>query len=270
VYFKDLLFGTEAQSTLERPISVDEAYDDFLIVMLIVNGRPQDAIHLSKSYERSKRLYKMMEKYRFEMHMPWISSLCAGRVAEKPLDALFLACTRPVIDITLARLAISNGFAKARASEMYDPLLFSKLPQSALAQSSVTALLALLNPTNTTVQVGLEIGFKGLMAFHKTFANTKDYCFAINVGPTSYKYDSWGNVKPPKTDWKVDWNAFADAFVTNAKAVEMQIRSNVRIHHPVQDSATASIVSHADFLSTSQLLPRPQESSEKVPIAKVG
>lgn len=83
--------------------------EDFLIVMLIVNGRPHEAIHLPKNFEHSKRLYKIMEKYRFDIHQPWFSDMCGIWVAEKPLDALFLACNRPAIDVTLARLVISTG-----------------------------------------------------------------------------------------------------------------------------------------------------------------
>jgi hypothetical protein len=124
VYFKDLLSTSEELATLDKPICIDDQMEDFLVAMSIIHGRSQEAGNLPRSYEQSKRLYKMMEKYRFDMHRPWFSAICADWVAEKPLDALFLACNRPEIDTTLAQAAILKGLANVKASKLYDPLLF--------------------------------------------------------------------------------------------------------------------------------------------------
>ncbi|KAJ9101842.1 hypothetical protein QFC21_003182 [Naganishia friedmannii] len=191
--FRDMLSSSTPSSSNDHPISLDEDCDDFNIMLLIITGRPYDAIHETQSWKQAARLYRMMDKYQLDGHQPWFSEMCGLWVNVNPLEALFLAYNRPCIDTILARYAIADGIANmsAEALDIVGERYFLNiwLP----GKSNIS-----LAPSNMTVKFGLRLGFKRLLAYCLTFANLQK-----NAAP--------------------DWNALAVRFVANARLIEREI-----------------------------------------------
>jgi hypothetical protein len=117
--FRDMLCGSTASSSVNDPLPINEKSSYFRIMMMIVTGRPEDAINEPRCWSHAEKLYRMMDKYQLDGHQPWFSQMCGRWVKEDPLAALFLACNRPCIDTTLARYAIEDGMSVKTCSELY-------------------------------------------------------------------------------------------------------------------------------------------------------
>jgi hypothetical protein len=153
----------------------------------------------------------MMEKYQLDGHQPWFSDMCVAWLHENPLAALFLACNRPTIDTTLARHAIADGLAKIDAANLHraNPTFFREGCRS----SGSDYRRWLFDPANTTVRFGMNLGYKGLLAYNYTFAG---------LAPTpSTSSSSMYSSRPADADWQ----ALAAKFVETAKQVELEMNA---------------------------------------------
>lgn len=188
-------------SSVESPLLITEKSRDFETILLIITGRPRDAIHRPDSWKQAVKLYRMMEKYQLDGHQPWFSEICALWLHEDPIDALFLACNRPSIDVVLARRVIADGFANATTDQLRDPeYCRQRGPSSSESEAKHSkARRRLLDPSNMTVRFGLDIGYKGLLAYNFTFAGL-------------------GTRENPEA-----WTALAVRFVETARKIEMEI-----------------------------------------------
>lgn len=205
-----MLSESTPSSSLEKPLPISESSVDFDILLLIITGRPQETVNLHKGWTQATRLYRMMEKYQLDSHQPWFSDMCVAWLHENPLAALFLACDRPTIDTTLARHAIAHGLAKINASNCHraNPLLFR---EGARSSGEDDYRRWLFDPANTTLRFGLQLGYKGLLAYNYTFAN-----LAPKPTPSNSMYHT---SEPEETDWQ----DLAAKFVENAKQVELLV-----------------------------------------------
>ncbi|KAJ9113915.1 hypothetical protein QFC19_000109 [Naganishia cerealis] len=172
-------------------------------MLLIITGRQYDAVNEPKSWRDAAKLYQMMDKYQLDGHQPWFSELCGRWVKEAPLEALFIACNRPSIDTTLARYAIEDGMSQKSPAELFDTRYFRYYWE-------ITARW-MMAPPNTTLQFGLDLGFKGLLTYNLTFADIRDY--APGKGTSAEVQDR----SPPR------WRELAINFVDNARRVEQQM-----------------------------------------------
>lgn len=108
----------------------------------------------------------MMQKYQLDRHQPWFTKMCCAWVAEDPLKALILACTHATFDEELALAAITNGLATKTSEDLFHASYFlrNKVEQSPSFRNAF-----LLLPSNTTIRLHFELGFKGSLAYNRTF-----------------------------------------------------------------------------------------------------
>ncbi|KAJ9101021.1 hypothetical protein QFC20_005305 [Naganishia adeliensis] len=209
-----MLSESTPSSSAENPLPISEMSADFDILLLIITGRPQETINRHKNWAQATRLYRMMEKYQLDGHQPWFSDMCVAWLHEYPLAALFLACNRPTIDTTLARHAIADGLAKIDAANLHraNPAFFREECRS----SGSDYRRWLFDPANTTVRFGLNLGYKGLLAYNYTFAGLAPTPSASHA---SSMYACSSTSRPAETDWQ----ALAAKFVETVKQVELEM-----------------------------------------------
>jgi hypothetical protein len=125
--------------------------------------------------------------------------MCAQHAAEKPWEALFLACNVTPMDTDIIRTAISEGFRKADIDEICDPLYFKKMK----INSDNHRCWSTIKTSNVSTLLGLKLGLLGLLAYGHTFTN-------IDSKSASSSSTPCGN----------SWDKYAREFVANARAVE--------------------------------------------------
>lgn len=211
-----MLSGSTASSSANDPLPIDEKSSYFRIMLMIVTGRPEDAINEPRCWSHAQKLYQMMDKYQLDGHQPWFSHMCGRWVKEDPLAALFLACNRPCIDTTPARYAIEDGMSAKPCAELYDKRYFRS------DWENITARW-ILAPPNMTLEFGLRLGFKGLLAYNLTFADIRDY------NPERSVAAKMEDKSAPK------WRELALRFVENARQIDQ------RIHSPGIDAQVSNI-----------------------------
>lgn len=205
VVFRDMLSISDPSSSAQKPLPITEKSAEFESMLLIITGRPHDAIHRIDNWKQATQLYRMMEKYQLDGHQPWFSEICALWLHEDPIDALLLACNRPIIDTVLARRAIADGFGNTTAGRLWELEYFRERERAPDAEHA-SVRRQLLDPSNMTVRFGLDIGYKGLLAYNFTFAGL-------------------GSKQAPEA-----WTALAARFVETAKKIEMEMRAR-RVSH---------------------------------------
>lgn len=193
-----MLSSSTPSSSDEDPLPISEPSNDFEIMLLIITGRPNDAVNQPLTWHRAAGLYRMMDKYQLDGHQPWFSDMCGRYVNEEPIEGLFLACNRPCIDTTLARYAITDGIPKKTAAQLYNKRYFLSGCWSDSTSGSSSTPYPVLAPTNMKAKFGLRLGFKGLLAYNLTFAKLK-------------------------TTPIPDWHNLAIKFVANARLIEQEI-----------------------------------------------
>jgi hypothetical protein len=212
-----MLSSSLSSSNEDHPLPIDEDSNNFITVLLIVTGHPQEAILRPENWPQAKKLYLVMQKYQLDIHQTWFSEMCSRFVVEQPLDALFLACNQPYIDTTLAKAAISDGLANSSPAQLFNRDYFvheiTQLSGYPLDSTSNPFKLDLLNTRNTTIKFGIRLGFKGSLAYNATFTNVS----ASTPTTTS------------------TWYELAAKFVANAKQVEREMQDAVSTHFHVAD-----------------------------------
>lgn len=189
-----MLSSSVPSSTNENPLPISEPSQDLEVMLLIITGRPHDAINKPMTWRRAADLYRMMDKYQRDGHQHWFSDMCGRYIKEQPLEALFLACNRPIVDTTLVRYAIADGLSTKNGADVYQERYF--LLKTFTNTSS--ALNRVLAPSNMRAKFGLALGFKGLLAYNLTFAKLE-------------------SLSQP------DWQALAIQFVENARHIDDEI-----------------------------------------------
>jgi hypothetical protein len=104
-------------------------------------------------------------------------------------------------------------------------LVFNSKIHNPSRKGDPAELFGILEATNTTIQFGLAIGFKGSLAYQKVFEDLKEYRFTASW-TTSYDSGARAIIKPSAE--KADWHGLAEAFVSKAREVEAQMRTMVR------------------------------------------
>jgi hypothetical protein len=196
--FRDMLSNSIASTSLENPLPVDENACDFEIMLLILIGKPYDAIYRAKGWEHSARLYRLVGKYQLEGHRHWFSQICGQHAAEDPWEALFLACDQSPIDTAIAGHAIGEGFARPWNAKLWDPKYFEETAGYALSRSSGKPPTKgqLLDTSNVSILLGRKLGHSGLLAYTRTFTGLAS------------------------THITIDWDTMAQRFVRHVKAIE--------------------------------------------------
>lgn len=199
-------------STDDRPLPIEEDSYNFITILLIITGRPQEATSRPENWPQAKQLYLMMQKYQLDIHQTWFSEMCSKFVDDSPLDALFLACNQPYIDTTLAKAAICDGMANSSPAQLFNAVYFvheiTHFSGYSMELASNPFKLDLLHPRNTTFQFGIHLGFKGLLAYNATFQHVS----SKTQTTTSTWYD------------------LAAKFVVNARKVEREIQDTASTH----------------------------------------
>ncbi|KAJ9116896.1 hypothetical protein QFC22_004553 [Naganishia vaughanmartiniae] len=201
-FFRDMLDRSVQSSSLENPISVDEASNDFEIMLLIITGRPHAVLgRAPQTWEHAEKLYRLVDKYQLDGHQLWFSELCAKEAGKQPIQALILACDRPCVDTTLARCAIAEGIPGLSAN---DPTITTvNFVQPSGASDGFHRMgnhmkYHVLEPNNMTLDFRLRLGFKGLVAYTHTFQGSSQSS-------------------------TIDWNAMANKFVANVRSIEEKL-----------------------------------------------
>lgn len=191
-----MLENSIACSGAADPIPVAETSHNFEIMLLIITGRPQSVLSRPPtSWESASRLYRLVDKYQVDGHQHWFSELCSKEAVKKPVQALIMACSRPSIDITLARYAIAEGFSTIAARDMFETRLFQDPKAEYEDHGRHGRVVQMLDASNMTLRFRIKLGFKGSMAYSHTFAN-----LAQGSAP--------------------NWNNLANRFVSNSRYIE--------------------------------------------------
>lgn len=232
-----MLSISNPSSSAQNPLPITEKSTEFESTLLIITGRPHDAIHRTENWKQAVQLYRMVEKYQLDGHQPWFSEICALRLHEEPLDALLLACNRPSIDTVLARRAIADGFGNATTSRLWDLEYFRDRERSSDSEHA-SARRQLLDPSNMTVRFGLDIGYKGLLAYNFTFAG-----LASKEEPEA-------------------WTALAVRFVETVRKIEMEMNARrvsndgIGLTEPLRLTWFTSVNSYTLlYIATTPILP---------------
>jgi hypothetical protein len=189
-----MLCGSIPSSSETRPIPVTETSKDFALMLKIIAGEPSQAVAQCSSWGQAEKLYKAMQKYQLDRHQPWFTSICKMWVTEDPIAALILACNHATFDEELATCAISTGFRAKSGDDLFDPRYFLRDSRD---QSASYRNAFMLLPSNMTIRFYLDLGFKGTLAYHKTF-------FQLSAGVP-------------------DWAELAGIFVGEVRRIEEEI-----------------------------------------------
>lgn len=123
-----MLSSSVPSTTNENPLPISEPSQDLEVMLLIITGRPHDAINRPMTWRRAADLYRMMDKYQLDGHQHWFSDMCGRYIKKQRLQPLFLACNRPIIDTTLARYAIADGLSTKNGADVYQERYFLLKP----------------------------------------------------------------------------------------------------------------------------------------------
>lgn len=137
----------------------------------------------------------MMQKYQLDRVHAWFSLFAGKNADEAPFEALCLACNNACFDETLARYAISYGIKEEMAEDLFDPTYFVNAYASK-SNKDDDRKLRVLDPTNTTVKLSLDLGYKGFIAYCQAFSKLKR--------------------------GEVDWQRVAEHFIGTVRAVEKE------------------------------------------------
>jgi hypothetical protein len=199
--FHDMFCDSVPSTTVKDPLPVEENACDFDMMLSIITGKPELAIHRAINWEHAARLYRLVDKYQLEGHRYWFSKICGQHASEEPWEALFLACNRSPIDTTIARHAISEGFAmQGNDKKLCDPRYFDRptttVRISGYGNKEVSYKEKVLDASNASILLGRKLGPSGYMAYTRTFSGLA----ATYTTP--------------------DWDAMAQRFVRNVDAIE--------------------------------------------------
>lgn len=100
---------------------------------------------------------------------PWFSTFAGDYAHEAPFEALVLACNNPCFDENLARNAILYGIGNESADFLFDRAYFIQDFDSVKDEDVRKARL--FCPSNTRIQLSLDLGFKGFVAYCQAFSN---------------------------------------------------------------------------------------------------
>jgi hypothetical protein len=167
-----MLMDSGFTASIDNPIQLQENSGDVKTLMIIISGHPCKAELRCLNWETGKRLYLLMQKYQLDRLRPWFSILAAEHVETAPLEALCLACNNPCFDENLAREAISYGIEHQKSADLFDPAYFIQ-DYAEDTGSDDSRKLRLLNPCNTQMQLSLDLGFTGFVAYCQAFSNVK-------------------------------------------------------------------------------------------------
>jgi hypothetical protein len=134
-------------------------------MLSIIAGDPTTAVARCTGWSQAERLYRMMQKDQLDRQQPWFTKICCAWVVEDPVRALVVACTHAVFDEELAVAAITNGLGAKTSEELVNPTYFSR---DKIEHSPSFRNAFLLLPSNTTIRLHLELGFKGSLAYNRT------------------------------------------------------------------------------------------------------
>ncbi|KAJ9116898.1 hypothetical protein QFC22_004555 [Naganishia vaughanmartiniae] len=213
---RDMLETSIPSFNEEHHIPVSESSQDFRIMLLIITGRPQDVLgRPPTSWDHVVRLYRPVDKYRLDGHQHWFSQLCAEEAAKTPVQALIMACGQPIIDITLARYAIAEGFSKTTTSKMHDPDHFDDAKSQYESSGVYRRVAHMLDASNMKLRFRIKLGFKGSMAY-------------------SHIFEDLASVSVP------NWNDLANHFVANARYIEYRLDKSIAEQDEERKDPTAS------------------------------
>lgn len=88
-----------------------------------------------KDWAQAKDLYLVIQKHQLDILHLWFSEICSVWAAEKPFEALILACNQPYIDTTLARSAICEEMANSTPNQLFDQRYFLTDPTVSYVQT---------------------------------------------------------------------------------------------------------------------------------------
>lgn len=188
-------------SSFYNPLPMEEGSVDFEIMLMIITGHPQQVLQWVTHWNQTERLYRLVDKYQLEGHRPWFSEICSSHAAEKPWEALFLACNQSHADATIIRAAISQGFQNGPTSIVCNGAYFHITSFHDEDGNRVTTKHQTLDSSNITISLGMNLGFKGLLAYNITFASLAS------------------------SDDEVEWGRLAERFIAKIREIEKGYRA---------------------------------------------
>lgn len=184
-----MLDNSVASSNMDNPIPLEEAAVDLEVMFSIITGRTQEALHRVTEWDHAARLYRLVDKYQLDSSRPWFSQICRAHATEEPWEALFLGCNVFPMDKDLIRTAISEGFEEQRKETLLNRLYFTKRKYT----EKGWLCWRTLEPSNVSVELGLKLGYHGLLAYNLTFGGIRN---PDSTGPSDSSfptYTSWGD-----------------------------------------------------------------------------
>lgn len=188
-FFRHMLMDSRFTSSLHNPINLEEQSSDVKTLLMIIAGSPCRVEKRCKSWRNAKRLYLLKQKYQLDRLQPWFSKLAGDWCKEAPFEALCLACNNPCYDENLARSAILWGLEERTAEDLFNAEYFV---DDMASEPEESRKLSLLDPSNTHVKLGIDLGFKGTMAYCKAFSNLNwemmDWQYTAEVFSETIRY----------------------------------------------------------------------------------
>jgi hypothetical protein len=164
-----MITDSQFTSSVDNPIKLEEPAFDIKTLLFIIAGHPCQATDRCSDWDICKRMYLLMQKYQLIRLQPWFSIFAGKYAGAAPFEALCLACNNPCFDENLAATAILYGIEEQSTADLFDPAYFVRDYASEPGEDHHRKL-RLLDPCNTTVQLSLDLGFKGSVAYTQAFS----------------------------------------------------------------------------------------------------
>lgn len=192
-----MLIDSVPSSSLANPLPLAEDSVDLEIMFSIMTGRAQEVLGRPSNWKQAARLYRLVDKYQMDLLRPWFAQMCCAHATEEPWEALFLACNQSPMETHIIKTAITEGFEKHDAGELYNESYFKTFRTTTDGVHCWSTIRA----SNTTFLFGLKLGIRGFLAYTATF-------------------DRIRSVVDGDDDGMYSWNELGDHFVQNAIAVQ--------------------------------------------------